>query len=65
MGFFTSHSDSGLDTPLGWNDEQDIEMLGVSLLKAQTTPYYQPPGIQMTNYRPSYVFPFSPASNDC
>ncbi|KAJ9110939.1 hypothetical protein QFC20_002705 [Naganishia adeliensis] len=61
MGIFTSHADSGLS--LGWNDEQDIEMLGASLLKAQTSPYYQPAGIQMLNYRPSYgllLFPILP-----
>lgn len=63
IGIFTSHADSGL---LGWNDEQDIEMLGASLLKAQTSPYYQPAGIQMLNYRPSYVlllFPILPLSS--
>jgi beta-glucanase (GH16 family) len=53
MGIFTSHSDAGLDVPLGWHDEHDIEMLGASLLTTQTKPYYQPAGMQMTYYRPS------------
>jgi hypothetical protein len=53
MGIFTSHADAGLAVPLGWYDEQDLEMLSASLLKAQTSPYYQPAGIQMLNYRPS------------
>jgi hypothetical protein len=53
MGYFTSHSDAGLDEQLGWFDETDLEMLSASLLKTQTSPYYQPAGIQMMNYRPS------------
>ncbi|GHJ89021.1 hypothetical protein NliqN6_5423 [Naganishia liquefaciens] len=52
MGFFTSHADAGLAKSLGWHDEQDIEMLSASLLKDQFKPYYQPAGIQMTNYNP-------------
>lgn len=57
MGFFT-YADSAVG-----NDEMDLEMLGASLLKAQTSPYYQPPGIQMTNYRPSYVLFFPQYQN--
>lgn len=53
MAFFTSHADAGLAKPLGWHDEQDIEMLSASLLKDQLKPYYQPAGIQMANYNPS------------
>lgn len=53
MGIFTSHADAGLDESFGWGDETDIEMLSASLLETQTSPYYQPAGIQMMNYRPS------------
>ena len=55
MGFFTSHADAGLAKSLGWHDEQDIEMLSASLLKDQFKPYYQPAGIQMTNYNPLWA----------
>ncbi|KAJ9118467.1 hypothetical protein QFC24_006115 [Naganishia onofrii] len=49
MGMFTSHADGGFDKPLGWQDEQDIEMLGASMLQATSL---QPAGIQMINYDP-------------
>jgi hypothetical protein len=49
MGMFTSHADGGFDKPLGWQDEQDIEMLSASMLQATSL---QPAGIQMINYDP-------------
>ncbi|KAJ9105028.1 hypothetical protein QFC19_003659 [Naganishia cerealis] len=52
MGIFTSHADSGLDQPLGWQDEHDIEMLSTSLFKQVGG---QPAGISMVFYEPKYV----------
>jgi hypothetical protein len=53
MGFFTYHADH---ETLGWHDEQDIEILGVSLLAPATSPVPQPAGMQLTDYNPSYVW---------
>ncbi|KAJ9105027.1 hypothetical protein QFC19_003658 [Naganishia cerealis] len=50
MGMFTSHADNDLPAPLGWQDEQDIEMLGASMLQATSL---QPAGIQMINWDPN------------
>lgn len=49
MGMFTSHADAGLDKPFGWQDEQDIEILGGNLFVGNE---YQPSGIQMYNWEP-------------
>lgn len=50
MGFFTYHADAG--SSLGWEDEQDIEMLGESLFQAGSG---GPGGMMLTNYNPAYV----------
>lgn len=49
MGMFTSHADAGLEKPFGWQDEQDIEILGGNLFKGNE---FQPSGIQMYNWDP-------------
>lgn len=49
MGFFTYHADGGAN---GWHDEQDIEILGVSLLEPAMSPVPQPAGMQLTDYDP-------------
>ncbi|KAJ9093056.1 hypothetical protein QFC21_006549 [Naganishia friedmannii] len=48
MGFFTYHADPG--SALGWEDEQDIEMLGESLFQAGSG---GPGGMMLTNYNPA------------
>lgn len=50
MGFFTFHADQN---EFGWADEQDIEILGVSLLAPATDPVPQPAGMQLTTYSPA------------
>ncbi|KAJ9112085.1 hypothetical protein QFC22_006384 [Naganishia vaughanmartiniae] len=49
VGFFTYHADKKEDK-LGWEDEQDIEMLGESLFQAGSG---GPGGMMLTNYNPN------------
>lgn len=49
MGMFTTHADGGLAKPFGWQDEQDIEILGGTLFVGNE---FQPSGIQMYNWEP-------------
>jgi hypothetical protein len=48
---FTYHGEPW-DQPLGWQDEQDIEILSSSVL---TPTQYNAAGIQLTNFHPEYV----------
>ncbi|KAI5449255.1 hypothetical protein NCC49_005171 [Naganishia albida] len=48
MGMFTTHADPW-DRPLGWKDEQDVEILGGNLFQGNE---FQPSGIQMYNWDP-------------
>jgi hypothetical protein len=50
MAMFTIHADSGMDKPFGWQDEQDIEILGSTMFARNE---FQGEGIQMVNYEPS------------
>jgi beta-glucanase (GH16 family) len=47
QGFFTYTKNQQ------WHDEQDIEVLGVSLMAPATSPAPQPAGMQMTAYDPA------------
>jgi hypothetical protein len=48
FGMFTYHGDPW-DAPIGWQDEQDIEILSSSVL---TPTQYNAAGIQLTNFHP-------------
>lgn len=48
FGIFTMHGDPW-DAPLGWHDEQDIEILSSTVL---TPSRYNEAGLQLTNFDP-------------
>ena len=48
FGIFTNHADPW-DAPLGWRDEQDIEILSSALM---TSNGYNKAGIHMTEFEP-------------